>query len=452
MTGRSKFIVEGLRSGVPYRDLAKTVAFGRERYIDSVKRMMEGVEQGRAPKLPSLVLRANYGEGKTHLLHSLWGAAEDRNWVVSFVSLSKETPLDRLDYLYPKLMENTYIPGSAQPGVAFIVARALENQLLLPEARTIGMSARIMAVLDALVVHDEGYDELLADVTGNFLSVADLKRIYRQNLGRAPQLTRSSMKDEAFEYIRLIDWLIQKAGFAGWLILIDEVELVGKLGKGARSQAYANMGRLIEGKLPHTLCVWALAANFFSDVLIRRNDREECPRWLSARQKEERAPWSEAALDALLEAKLLDPLTVTQIKALVQQIHELHQEAYAWSAPFDGEDLYEQVRRFAPTQDTRLRTYVRLSLAILDVWYQHGEPPVIEYLDPLQDAALDEQPERDMVDGKAGDGGGGGEDLWHGDGQKDGDGRKDGGDGETDEANSEPGEPSMITRRLIFHD
>ncbi|MHB1682321.1 MAG: BREX system ATP-binding domain-containing protein [Bacilli bacterium] len=435
MTGRAKFIVEGLRSGVPYRDLAKTVAFGRERYIDSVKRMMEGVEQGRAPKLPSLVLRANYGEGKTHLLHSLWGAGEDRNWVVSFVSLSKETPLDRLDYLYPKLMGNTYIPGSAQPGVAFIVARALENQLLLPEARTMGMSSRIMAVLDALVVHDEGYDELLADVAGDFLSMSDLKRIYRQNLGRAPQLTRSIMKDEAFEYMRLIDWLIQKAGFAGWLILVDEVELVGKSGKGARSQAYANMGRLIEGKLPHTLSVWALAANFLSDVLIRRNDREECPRWLSARQKEEeRAPWSEAALDALLEAKLLDPLTVTQIKALVQQIHELHQEAYAWSAPFDGEDLYEQVRRFAPTQDTRLRTYVRLSLAILDVWYQHGEPPVIEYLDPLQDAALDEQPERNMAGG-VGD-----------------DGQKDGGDGEADETNSEPGKPNMITRRLIFHD
>ena len=444
LTGRSKFIVEGLRSGVPYRDLAKTVAFGREKYIDIVKRMMEGVEQGRAPKLPSLVLRANYGEGKTHLLHSLWGAGEDRNWVVSFVSLSKETPLDRLDYLYPKLMENTYIPGSAQPGIAYIVAKALENQLL-PEARTMGMSARIMAVLDGLVVHDEGYDELLADVAGNFLGVADLKRIYRQNLGRAPQLTKSSMKDEAFEYMRLIDWLIQKAGFAGWLILIDEVELIGKFGKGARSQAYANMGRMIEGKLPHALSVWALAANFFSDVLIRRNDREECPRWLSARQKEEeRAPWSEAALDALLEAKLLDPLTSAQIKALVQQIHELHQEAYAWSAPFSSEDLYEQVRRFAPTQDTRLRTYVRLSLAILDIWYQHGEPPVIEYLDPLQDAALDEQPERDTAGGVGGDGGGG--NLRHGDGQRDG------GDGEADEANSEPGEPNMITRRLIFHD
>ena len=437
LTGRSKFIVEGLRSGVPYRDLAKTVAFGREKYIDIVKRMMEGVEQGRAPKLPSLVLRANYGEGKTHLLHSLWGAGEDRNWVVSFVSLSKETPLDRLDYLYPKLMENTYIPGSTQPGIAYIVARALENQLL-PEARTMGMSARIMAVLDGLVIHDEGYDELLADVAGNFLSMADLKRIYRQNLRKAPQLTKSSMKDEAFEYMRLIDWLIQKAGFAGWLILVDEVELIGKFGKGARSQAYANMGRLIEGKLPHTLSVWALAANFFSDVLIRRNDREECPRWLSARQKEEeRAHWSEAALDALLEAKLLDALTSAQIKALVQQIHELHQEAYAWSAPFAGEDLYEQVRRFAPTQDTRLRTYVRLSLAILDVWYQHGEPPVIEYLDPLQDAALDEQPERNTADGGGGDG------------QKDGDGQN---AGEIDETNSEPGKPNMITRRLIFHD
>jgi len=391
MSMNPKLVVEGLRSGVPYRDMAKAMALGRERNIDSVRKLLDQIEQDRSLKFPGYVLRASYGEGKTHLLHSLWGLAEARNWVVTCVSLSKETPLDRMDYLYPKIQENTYIPGSSQPGIASVVAQALEGQLLA-EARALELSPRVMAVLDNLVIHDEGFDELLADLGGEFLSNADLKRIYRSNLGRALQLPRSTMRDEAFEYMRLVDWLIKKAGYAGWLILFDEVELIGKLGRGARSQAYANMGHLLSGCLPRTLTIWALAANFHGDVLIGRRDREECTAWLAGRGRlAEQVPWCVAAIAALDESKLLDPLAGHEIQSLLVQILELHEQAYGWHAPFTGSDLYQQVRRFAPTQDTRLRTVVRLGLTILDIWMQYGEAPEIEYLQPLEDSALGEE-------------------------------------------------------------
>lgn len=391
MSVNPKFIVEGLRSGVPYRDMAKTVGFGREKHLDTVRGMMQKLEHGRVPEFPAHVIRANYGEGKTHLLHSLWGLAEDMDWVVSYVSLSKETPLDRLDYLFPKLMENTYVPGSAQPGIEQVVARALDAQLLA-EARALELSPRVMALLDSLVVQNEGYEELIADISGTFMTAAELKRIYRANLGKPTQLPRVSMQREAFEYLRLVDFLIRKSGCKGWLILFDEVELIGKLGRGARSKAYANMGRILSGVLPTTLSIWALAANFHSDVVIRRNDREECPRWLEARPKEaDSVAWCAKGLDALIESKLLEPLSQAQLKSLMDQIHDMHQRAYNWIAPFSSDGLYEQVRKFSPTQDTRLRTWIRLSLTILDTWYQHGEEPVIEYLTPLQDSPLEEE-------------------------------------------------------------
>ena len=393
MEQSARFIVEGLRSGVPYRELSRKVVFGRERYIEAVKRLLEGVEEGRAPSVPAYIVRAHYGEGKTHLLHSLWGMAEERDWVVTLVSLSKETPLDRLDYFYPKMIRNTYVPGSAQPGAGKIVERALEERMLA-EARSIGFSARIMALLDNLIVRNEGYEELLGDIDGEFLSTADIRRIHRQNYARPLPLPRSSLRDEAFEYMRFMDWLVRKAGYRGWLVLVDEVELIGKLGKGARSQAYGNLGRIISGALPNVISVWALAANFYSDVLIKRNDREELPDWLAARPKlAEYAPWCAAGVDALMEAKLLNELTQAQIGELVAQIHALHQEAYGWSAPFDAVDLLAQVRRFSPAQDTRLRTYVRLALTILDIWQQYGEAPTIASLAALTDEPLDEAPQ-----------------------------------------------------------
>ena len=38
------------------------------------------------------------------------------NMAVSFVSLGKETPIDKPHQLYPKIIANTYLPGAAQPG------------------------------------------------------------------------------------------------------------------------------------------------------------------------------------------------------------------------------------------------------------------------------------------------------------------------------------------------
>ena len=394
MAHNPRLVIEGLRSGVPYREMAKTVVFGREKSIENMVRLMESVEQNHAPKSPSYVIRANYGEGKTHLLHSLWGAAEERNWVVSMVSLSRETPLDRLDQLYPKLMESTFIPGSSQPGITSIVTKALNEPQFLAAARALDFSPRITALLDNLVSHNEGFESLLADISGAFLSVSDLRKVYRQNYGKSLQLPKSTMREEIIEYFRLVDWFVQRAGFQGWLILFDELELIGKLGRAARSRAYASMGRLITANLPHTLTAWALASNFYTDVLIQRNDREESPHWLVARPKEEAlAPQSEVALDALLESKPLAPLSQQQIQSLLLQIYELHQEAYEWPIPFTAEQLYHKVRELTPTQDTRLRTWVRLSLTVLDVWYQYQEDPMIVHVDLLTDSELSEEPE-----------------------------------------------------------
>jgi hypothetical protein len=398
MSYDARQVVEGLRSGVPYREMAKSIVFGREKTITQVSRILESIEQGRSQKSSAYIVRANYGEGKTHVLNSLWGLAEDGNWVVSQVSLSRETPLDRLEQLYPKLMENTYVPGSRQPGITRVVTAALDEMHLLAELRELDLAPRVSALVDNLISHNEGMPELMADVEGRFLSTTELKQIYRKNYAKPLKLPRSTIRNDIYDYFRLIDWLIKKAGFAGWLILFDEVELIGKLGKGARCRAYGQMGRLIAGSLSHTATVWAVASNFNSDVLQARGDREEAARYLAARPKDETlAPYAEEAIDALLEAKMLDPLSKTQVRGLISQIYQLHLDAYGWQAPFSEEELYEQIRTLTPTQDTRVRTWVRLCLMVLDIWYQYGEAPTVAVMKPLYELNLDEDEQFDDV-------------------------------------------------------
>jgi len=405
MSGEARVVVEALRSGVPSREMAREVVLGRDGSIANVRRLLEAVEQDHPSRRPAYLYRANYGEGKTHLLYSLWGMAEERNWVVSFLTLSRETTLDRLYHIYPKLVAKTHVPGSRHPGCDRIVRQALGAPLDLAQARAVSeLSPRVETVWENLTnanLKAEDYALLVGDIGGDFLKISDLKYVHRQTCGKPLKIGRSSLKEEVPHYFQLMDWLIRRAGFQGWLILFDEVELIGTLGKGARSRAYANMGRFLSGFLPHTVTVWAIAANFESDVLIRRNDREQCPAWLAGRPRDAAGvPWCTAAIDAVMGAAPLDPLSPAKMQALVAQILDLHQRAYQWQSPFDAASLYERVRRMIPTLDARLRTWVRLTITVLDIWFQYGEDPVVKF-EELREAQLEEFQSEERDDDEA---------------------------------------------------
>lgn len=70
-------------------------------------------EQGKSG---GMIISGKYGEGKTHLLNTVFNIAHSNNMVVFYLSLSKETPMDKLYLVYQKLIQNTYLPKRRQPG------------------------------------------------------------------------------------------------------------------------------------------------------------------------------------------------------------------------------------------------------------------------------------------------------------------------------------------------
>jgi hypothetical protein len=306
-------------------------------------------------------------------MHAFASLAWEQNWVVSMVSVSKESPLDRLDYLYPKIVTALLRPGSNQPGLEPIVTKALAEPYLLAESRAIDLSERTRAVLDNLSRQNVGMDELLEDLSGRFIPLTLLKKIHRENFSKPLKIASSRTRDEILHYLSLIDWLIGRAGFQGWLILMDEVELIGKFGRGGRARSYANMGRLMQGVGERTVSVWAVAGNFQHDVITVRQDSERAPDWLLSRPKEAQdADLARLALDELSAARPLSRPTSVQVREVVERIYDLHQEAYHWSAPVRPDRFYEVVQGHIGTMDARLRTWVRLAIALLDLWLQYG--------------------------------------------------------------------------------
>lgn len=187
----ARVIIEGLRSGIPYRETAEAMTIGRQENLKALGTPMEAVSQGRRPKPWGQVIRANYGEGKTHLMHALASLAWESNWVVSMISVSKETPLDSLDRIYPKLVMNAVRPGSNQAGLEPIVEEAVRGPHLLAESRHVPLSDRVRAVLDNLVRQNAGMETLMAELHGQFMNLGDLKRVHRENFSKPLKIATS---------------------------------------------------------------------------------------------------------------------------------------------------------------------------------------------------------------------------------------------------------------------
>jgi hypothetical protein len=64
----------------------------------------------------------------------------------------------------------------------------------------------------------------------------------------------------------MLSHLFLKLGYNGWVILFDETELIGRLGKKARYNSYRNMAQFLFGpeysRMQATYSLFALTASF----------------------------------------------------------------------------------------------------------------------------------------------------------------------------------------------
>ena len=93
----------------------------------------------------------------------------------------------------------------------------------------------------------EEQDLLYGDLMGTRLGMPELKRIHRAC--QAEPLPRFDtifgVKKHGSAYFGVMADVLNWYGYKGWVILIDEVELIGRLGKVGRLNAYQNLNWLL---------------------------------------------------------------------------------------------------------------------------------------------------------------------------------------------------------------
>jgi hypothetical protein len=210
---------------------------------------------------------------------------------------------------------------------------------------------------------------LLADLEGDFMANPPLRQIYRRIFAEKASFERNFSKTKhAGDYFAFMSRLFLKQGYSGWVLLFDEAELVGRLGKKARLNAYANMSFLMaqgkESPLEATFSLFAMAASYGEDVIEGKHEYENLAASALEPSVKEAA---QKVLDTIVEAPQLNPLTKEEMSAVTERIRELHGAAYGWQPPSDAAALSAGADR-----GYLLRTRIRGIVERLDQLYQYG--------------------------------------------------------------------------------
>lgn len=320
-----------------------------------------------------MVICGKYGEGKTHLLNTVFNLAHSNNMVVSYLSLSKETPMDKLYLVYQKVIQNTYLPKRQQPGFMHELEKIsanspIANEMLLYAAKHLETDKLYYLFRSYLNTEDSDEKFLLqADMEGDFVANAPLKKIYRRIFGQPVKYNVNFTKTRhCGDYFSFMSRLFTQMGYHGWVILIDETELMGRLGKKARLNAYRNMARFLLPEFcpENTFSIFALSASYVEDVIEGKHEYEN----LSAVYPEEQEP-ARTVLDILSRAPQLLPLTRLEIQEVLYKIQDFHGKAYEWTPNVSLSSLVESTQ----AGGYLLRTKIRAAIEFLDQLYQYGK-------------------------------------------------------------------------------
>jgi hypothetical protein len=379
--------IEALRAGVPnraaIRQLGSSEAELCEQFIGKLRRNREAPAAGRP--IEGEIVAGGFGSGKSHLLGFLAEQALKENHVVSLLPVSKETPLFDPQRMYAAAMRNAIVPNVNDDVMTAIISRLdptsdgfADLEAWASDDRS-GLSALFPALL-YLIPKQTTTAEDIATIArflgGSQLGVAKVRQWLRAaGASKLFGITATRAADLAIQRLRFAPRLFQAAGYGGWCILIDEVELIGRYSALQRAKSYAEICRWLGFDnavgVPGIVSVATITDDFKDQVLYGRLDQEKAPAALRGRGLEEPARLAEIAMRRLERGfPYLSPPGEDRLHRSLDRVRHLYAESYSW--PAEAADIGE--RRAGST----MREFIKAWITVWDIRRIYGESDQVE--------------------------------------------------------------------------
>ena len=279
----SRRALEALRNGVPNREAVKILGCSQPEAEGRFEEMLaHAADRDNVPdRAFGMLVSGDFGSGKSHLLTHLEQQALSQGFVCSKVAISKETPLYDLGKVFKSAVDNGRMPNRA--------GRLIEElgQALKPHSQEYasffqwandtesnGLSQMFPA---SLLVHELSRDlELNSEIeyfwAGDRIKVSQVKDGLRQ-IGQFQSFSFRAPKAAELppQRLRFVIELIKAAGYKGWVVLLDEIELVGSYSLLQRGRSYAELarwlGQAVDEPYSGLVTVGAVTDDFASAII-----------------------------------------------------------------------------------------------------------------------------------------------------------------------------------------
>ena len=403
-------LMNALKGGVVPRIGLPYIAVGRKAEIDALLHDVAIIADGGAT---FRFIVGKYGSGKSFLLQTIRNYVMDKNFVVADADLSPERRLQGTKgqglATYKELIRNLATKTRPEGGALTLILDRWISSVQSDTAAESGLSPdeaafeqavekRIYAVVSALeeMVHGfdfarlltlyyrasrQGEEETKARVVKWFRGEYATKTEAKAELGVNIIIT----DDDWYDYIKLFSAFLQKAGYNGLLIFIDELVNIYKIPNAiTRQYNYEKILTMyndtLQGKASHLGLILCGTPQCVEDTRRGLYSYEA----LRSRLAEGKFARSGDTRDMLAPIIRLAPLTSEEMLVLVEKLTQIHGQLFDYTPAVGQADFItflqiEYGRIGADTQITP-REIIRDWIELLDILYQNPNRSVTELL------------------------------------------------------------------------
>lgn len=348
--GQARHVIESLRTGIPPEGYVRHFTVGR---TSEIAQLTDRLDNG---KTGALLLKANYGSGKTHLLKFIREHALDTGFAVSSVALDSNGAVrfNRMDQMLGAICRNIEIPSA--PGFRGIRAlcdavvrqiheakrgqgneywRRLTNEWRWDHSEVLDSPAMFSAIR-AWATGDPGAQLLVEDwLCQPWMYHSQRKKLYAALVERLRRYFRDPRSEwqfyadgvfafhtqgyaQSWQALRDLHALARAIGLKGIILLFDEFEdVITNLKRvDFQEMAFWNLFQFYAGKQFPGMSFYAVTPEFVDKCVTRLI---------------EKGKWDyDYTRFASLPTFQMTPLEVNELEELADRIMQAHGTAYGW--------------------------------------------------------------------------------------------------------------------------
>ena len=402
-------LINSLKGGVVPRVGLPYITVGRKEEIDALLHDVDIIADGGAS---FRFIVGKYGSGKSFLLQTVRNYVMAKNFVVVDADLSPERRLQGTRgqglATYKELIRNMSTKTKPEGGaLSLILDRWISNvqqEVMASSGLSIAdpqlsplVEKKISAVIFSLneLVHGfdfarlltlyyqayiSGDDETKAKVLKWFRGEYTTKTEARQELGVNIVIT----DDDWYEYLKIFACFLNRAGYAGMLILIDELVNIYKIPNAiTRQYNYEKILTMyndtMQGKARHLGIIMCGTPQCMEDP------RRGIYSYEALRSRLAEGHFSGGHKDLLSPVIRLRPLTNEEMLILVEKLADIHAALYEYPQIVTQQDMVDFIEiefgRIGADTHITPREVIRDFIEVLDIVYQNPGVKVRALLD-----------------------------------------------------------------------